>query len=30
MIHDSLVILIEQGIPTNYKEEMVDLNTRYD
>ena len=29
-IHDSLVKLIEQDIPTNYEEAMVDLSTRYD
>jgi hypothetical protein len=29
-IHDSLVMLMEQDIPTNYKEAMVDLSTRYD
>ena len=29
-IHDSLVKLIEQDIPMNYKEAMVDLSTRYD
>ena len=27
-IHDSLVMLMEQDIPTNYEEAMVDLNTR--
>ena len=26
-IHDSLVMLMEQDIPTNYEETMVDLNT---
>ena len=29
-IHDSLVKLIEQDIPTNHIEAMVDLSTRYD
>ena len=29
-IHDSLVMLMEQDIPTNYKEAMVDLSTRND
>ena len=29
-IHDSLVKLIEQDIPTNYEEAMMDLSTRYD
>ena len=29
-IHDSLVMLMEQDIPTNYEEAMVDLSTRYD
>ena len=29
-IHDSLVKLIEQDIPTNYEEAMVDLSTKYD
>ena len=29
-IHDSLVILMEQDIPTNYEEAMVDLSTRND
>ena len=29
-IHDSLVMLIGQDIPTNYKEAMVDLSTRND
>ena len=29
-IHDSLVMLMEQDIPTNYEEAMVDLNTRND
>ena len=29
-IHDSLVMLMEQDIPMNYKEAMVDLCTRYD
>ena len=29
-IHDSLVMLIEQDIPTNYEEVMVDLSTRND
>ena len=29
-IHDSLVKLMEQDIPTNYEEAMVDLSTRYD
>ena len=29
-IHDSLVKLMEQDIPMNYKEGMVDLSTRYD
>ena len=29
-IHDSLVVLMEQDIPMNYKEVMLDLNTRYD
>ena len=28
-IHDSLVMLMEQDIPMNYKEAMVDLSTRY-
>ena len=29
-IHDSLVMLIEQDMPTNYEEAMVDLSTRND
>ena len=29
-IHDPLVMLMEQDIPTNYKEAMVDLSTRND
>ena len=29
-IHDSLVMLMEQDIPTNYEEAMVDLSTRND
>ena len=29
-IRDSLVVLIEQDIPTNYEEAMVDLSTRND
>jgi hypothetical protein len=29
-IHDSLVKLMEQDIPTNYEEAMVDLSTRND
>ena len=29
-IHDSLVKLMEQHIPMNYEEAMVDLSTRYD
>ena len=29
-IHDSFVMLMEQDRPTNYKEAMVDLNTRND
>ena len=29
-IHDSLVMLMEQDIPMNYKEAMVDLSTRKD
>ena len=29
-IHDSLVMLMEQDIPTNYEEVMVDLSTRND
>ena len=29
-IHDSLVKLMEQDIPTNYEEAMVDLSMRYD
>ena len=29
-IHDSLVTLMEQDIPTNYEEAMVDLSTRND
>ena len=29
-IHDSLVMLMEQDIPTNYEEAMVDLRTRND
>ena len=29
-IHDSLVMLMEQEIPTNYEEAMVDLSTRND
>jgi hypothetical protein len=30
MIHDLLVILLEQDIPTNYEEKMVYLNARND
>jgi hypothetical protein len=30
VIHDLLVMLLEQDIPTNYEEEMVDLNVRND
>ena len=29
-IHDSLVMLMEQDIPMNYEEAMVDLSTRND
>jgi hypothetical protein len=29
-IHDLLVMLLEQDIPTNYEEKMVDLNARND
>jgi len=29
-IHDSLVMLMEQDIPTNYEEAMLDLSTRND
>ena len=29
-IHDSLVMFMEQDIPTNYEEAMMDLSTRYD
>ena len=29
-IHDSLVMLMKQDIPTNYEEAMVDLSTRND
>ena len=29
-IHDSLIVLMKQDIPMNYKEAMVDLSTRYD
>ena len=29
-IHDSLVKLMEQDIPTDYEEAMVDLSTSYD
>jgi hypothetical protein len=29
-IHDSLVMLMEQDIPTDYEEAMVDLSTRND
>ena len=29
-IHDSLVMLMEQDIPMNYEEAMVDLNKKYD
>ena len=29
-IHDSLVMLMEQDIPTNYEEAMVDLSMRND
>ena len=29
-IHDSLVKLMKQYIPTNYQQWMVDLSTRYD
>ena len=29
-IHDSLIMLMEQDIPTNYEEAMVDLSTRND
>ena len=28
--HDSLVMLMEQDIPTNYEDAMVDLSTRND
>jgi hypothetical protein len=30
IIHDLLVVLLEQNIPTNYEEKMVDLNARND
>ena len=29
-IHDSFVMLMEQDIPTNYEDAMVDLSTRND
>jgi hypothetical protein len=30
IIHDLLVMLLEQDIPTTYEEKMVDLNARND
>ena len=30
IIQDSLIVFMEQYIPTNYKEAMVELSTRYD